>query len=452
MRQKFFIAFLLITLSIEVSSQEIDYQVDFEGTGQVYTAEESPFWLHTNKRGRLDEKSHFSSILTGSGKVQIGDSTFMKLGVGTLYKDGFEDEIKLDEAYFEFASRKVGVILGKKHKVDKFQGLSASNENILWSLNAPVMPGIQIYTRAPFFLWKEQGIGFRARLEEYLMDDNRHVEKTRLHHKSFHVVYKNPNNFQLALGVQHFVQWAGISPTYGKLPNSFVDYTRIFLGLASDDGVGGEEVNALGNQLGSYEIKINSQLNGLDLQFLYNHIFEDASGMKMGNFPDGRYAIYIEDNRDSFWGTPWLKAFMYEFYYTKNQSRSRKSSEVDGGDNYFNNNLYRSGWTYANHVIGVPYILMDENRFRIANNIMLVHHLGFKGSFFKNIPYRFILSYRDYGLTDSVSPSNKEIFSGLMEFELVNIAYKLKAQLGWDISPTASPNFGVGINFTKTIF
>ena len=68
--------------------------------------------------------------------------------------------------------------------------------------------------------------------------------------------------------------------------------------------------------------------------------------MKGGNFPDGRYAVYLEDNRDTFWGNSWLKAFIYEFYYTKNQSRSRAGSEEDGSDNYFNNNLYRSGWTY----------------------------------------------------------------------------------------------------------
>ncbi|TBW26435.1 capsule assembly Wzi family protein [Gramella sp. KN1008] len=452
MRLNLFLQFFFIILSFEVSAQRIDYQLNFEGLGQVYSNERSPFWLHTNKKGRIDEKSHISTLLTGSGILQIGDSTHIELGIGTLYKDGFEDGIKLDEVYFEFNSRKVGMILGKKHKKDIFQGLSATNENILWSLNSGAMPGLQIYTRYPIFLGKEHGIGVMAELEEYLMDDNRYVEKTRLHHKSFHLVYKSPNDFQIALGVQHYVQWAGISPTYGKLPNSFIDYTRVFFGMAGDNGVGGEEVNALGNQLGSYEIRLKSQLNGLDLQFLYNHIFEDASGMKMGNFPDGRYALYIEDNRDTFWGTSWLKALMYEFYYTKNQSRSRKSSEVDGGDNYFNNNLYRSGWTYDNQVVGVPYILLNENRFRIANNILLVHHLGLKGEFFKSIPYRLILSYRDYGLTDTNNPNNKEIFSGLVEFDFINSAYKVKAQLGYDISPTESPNLGVGINFTKAIF
>ena len=451
MRIKILAIFLLL-LSSELSAQIIDYNFDFEGTGQLYTGDRSPFWMHTNKKGRLDEKSHLFTLLTGLGEIRVTDSTYFRLGAGVLYKDGYEDGVKLDEAYFEYTSPKLGVVLGKKHKEDLFQGLSASNENILWSLNSSAIPGIKVFTRSPLFLRKNHGIGFMAALEEYLLDDDRYVKNTRLHHKSFHIVYKSKADLRIELGVQHFVQWAGISPEYGKLPNSLQDYIKVVTGT-SGDPVGGEEVNALGNQIGSYEIKLNSKIKGLDLQFLYNHIFEDASGMKMGNFPDGRYALYIEDNRDEFWGTPWLKAFMYEFYYTKNQSRDRAGSLIDGADNYFNNNLYRTGWVYKNQVIGVPFILLNEDRFRIGTNIIAVHHMGLKGKVFSEFPYRLLLSYRqNYGVKDSFFAEKREIFSSLLELELIDSNYKLKAQIGADISSYQNSNLGFGLNFTKTIF
>lgn len=453
MRLTFLITFLLSFGFTSYSQNQ--YQVKFDGQGQLFTGEESPFWMHTNYRGRLDEKSHLFGLFSSNLTMDLTTDSYAEFGVGAFYKDGYNDGVKLDELYFNYVSPKFGVVIGKKQRDDLFQGLSATNENILWSLNAAPMPGIRFFTRDPLFIFKENhGLGVMASLEEYLMDDDRYIEDTRVHHKSLHLVYRSENNFQIDMGVQHFVQWAGYSEEFGQLPNSWEDYFRIFTGMASENDVGnGQEVNALGNQIGSYEIKIKTKIRDIDFQFIYNHIYEDASGMKGGNFPDGRYALYFDDNRDTFWGTSWLKAFMYEFYYTKNQSRTRKSSEEDGADNYFNNNLYRSGWTYNNQVLGMPFILLNDNRFRIGTNITTVHHFGLKGKAFEKYPYRFLLSYRkNYGVKDSFFSEKREVLSTLVELDLVNDSYNLKAQFGADISSYEDANFGVGINFSKTIF
>lgn len=450
MRISFFC--LLLFLSIHSGYCQLFYTtVKTEGQAQLSLGKRSPFWMHTNKYGKLDEKSHFYGLLESTSKFAINSDQYLNLEVGVLYKDGFEDELRFDQVYFEYVSPKIGVFLGKKHREDLFQGLSASNESILRSLNAPAFPGIGIYSNDPIFLLSDHGIGIMGSLEEYLLDDERHITDTRIHHKSFHIVYKSRSNFRIDLGVQHYVQWAGTSEEFGTLPKSFDDYIRIFTGMAGEEDIGGQEVNALGNQIGSYELKLKSKLKGFDFQFLYNHIFEDASGMKMGNFPDGRYALYIEDNRDTFWGTPWLKALMYEIYYTKNQSRDRLSSSNDGPDNYFNNNLYRSGWTYKNRVIGTPFILLTNERFRIGTNILLVHHLGMKGKIFNKTPYKFLISYRK-GYGAKFYSQKKESLSTLFEFDLIDSDYKVKAQIGADINSHQDSNFGVGINFTKTIF
>lgn len=448
----FFSVIFLFLFSLTSYAQVIDYDLDFEGAAQLYSGDRSPFWFHTNTNGRIDEKTNLFALLRSTAIVDLDENTYFEAGVGGLFKNGYEDGFVLDEAYLALIGKKAGAIVGKKHNEDLFQGLSASNQNILWSQNAPAIPSLKFFTPEPWFINKDHGIGFMANLEEYLLDDNRYVEDTWLHHKSFYIIYQTKRNFRIALGVQHYVQWAGVSPEYGQLPNSLADYVKVVTGT-SGDPVGGEEVNALGNQIGSYEIKLKTKIRDLDFQFLYNHIFEDASGMKMGNFPDGRYAFYVEDNRDSFWGTPWLKAFMYEFYYTKNQSRDRMSSNVDGADNYFNNNLYRSGWTYRNRIIGVPFILLNENRFRVGTNIISVHHLGLKGKILGEVPYRLLLSYRkNYGVKDSFFPQKREIFSSMLEIQLINSDYLLKAQLGADINSSEKSNFGIGINFSKTIF
>lgn len=433
---------------------QVQYDIRTEVQGQLFSEEESPFWMHTNYRGRLDDKSHLYGLLSSTALIELGSDIFVEFGLGGFYKDGYEDGVKLDEAYFSYSSPKIGFVLGKKQRNDLFQGLSVSNENILWSLNAAPLPGIRLFTTDPFFLNDDHGLGIKFSWEEYLMDDDRHIEDTRLHHKSLHGVYRSKGNFQIEIGVQHFVQWAGYSEEFGELPHSFEDYIRIFTGRAAEgDVAGGQEINSLGNQMGSYEVKVKTKIKDVDFQFIFNHLYEDASGLKLGNFPDGRYAIYFEDNRDTFWGSSWLKAFMYEFYYTKNQSRYRQSSEEDGADNYFNNNLYRSGWTYNNQVLGMPFILLNENRFRIGTNILMAHHFGLRGNLLRDYPYRFLLSYRkNYGVKDSFFSEKREVLSTLFELELVDSDYNLKAQFGMDISSFEKSNFGIGVHFSKTIF
>lgn len=453
--RKFFFCLTFFFSVNTVFAQFLETKFDVESEGILFLRDRSPFWMHSNKYGRLDEKSNIFTLLRLKNEVLIDSDQVFEIVAGGLFKNGFENEIRFDEVYFEYRSPKIGFFVGKKHRKDHYQGLSVSNESILRSLNAPAFPGIGIYSIDPLYLFGDHGPGVMASLEEYLLDDQRYIEDTRVHHKSFHFVYKSEYpDFRIDLGVQHYVQWAGKSEEFGVLPKSFEDYIRIFSGMASDEDVGnGQEVNALGNQIGSYEAKVKANIRDVDFELIYNHIFEDASGMKMGNFPDGRYAIYIEDNRDAFWSKSWLKAFMYEFHYTKNQSRARKSSAGDGADNYFNNNLYRSGWTYQNRVIGSPFILPNENRFRIGRNIVVAHHVGIRGEILKDIPYKFLLSYREnYGVKDSFLAQKEQIFSGLIEVEILNSDYLLHAQLGVDAPLHDQLNIGVGLNFRKTIF
>ncbi len=451
--RRILVIFFIFFSAYSSVAQTIDWQGLLEGYGRLFTNEDSPFWLHTNTLGRIDEKTHLSAVFTPKAVVELDNDSYFEIGAGVIVKDGYDDRIGFDQAYFSYAGQHIGVVVGKKHRPDLYQGLAASNENILLSRNAAAIPGARFFIREPVFFLGDHGLGFKLSYEEYFLDDDRYIDRARLHHKSFHFVYRSQSAFQISLGAHHFVQWGGISEEFGQLPSRFDDYLKVITGSASDDPVGGQEVNALGNQLGSYEINVKTKIRDLDVEFIYNHIFEDASGMKMGNFPDGRYGMYIEDNRDTFWGTPWIRAFMYELYYTKNQSRDRVSSRRDGADNYFNNNLYRSGWTYQNQVIGTPFILLNDNRFRIGTNIVLVHHIGLKGEAFSGIPYRFLFSYRqNYGVKGSFFPEKRVIYSSLLELSLLDAENKLKLQLGADLKSYEKSAFGIGLKYSRQLF
>lgn len=442
---------LLLFFFPKLQAQYFDYSASAVLQG-IYSSEEySPFWMHTNQRGRIDELTTMAGWVNLSGSYIITEDASIEMGIGALYQDGFSDEIQLDEYYLSFENQWLHVFAGRKQRPELYKGLSATNENILWSLNARPLSGVGINIPEPVFFWPEAGLGFKATWEEFVTDDVRYVENTRIHHKSFHLVFNKIRNIQLTFGVQHFVQWGGTSPEYGDLPSGFDDYLRVVTGSGiggeADGSIGEQEINGLGNHLGSYEIYLNTSVSGYDVELIYNTLFEDKSGMMLRNTPDGRYGIYVEDQRQG----GWLDAVMYEYYYTRNQSKNTPTS--DGKDNYFNNNLYRSGWTYENRILGLPFILLDEDRFRVSHNNIVAHHLGLTGTAFQNYPYKLLTSYRlNYGAKAGTSTPSEKIWSSYLDVKVWQQLVDINIQVGADVSSETASNLGAGIRLSKNFF
>ncbi len=430
-----------------INAQNLQFSGNFTAKGIVFSADESPFWFHSNQRGRVNEMSNISTLASGLMTYKINENASFLVGGGVLYQDGYIDNLQLDESFIGFENSWMEITVGRKQKKELFKGLSATNENILWSLNARPLPGLSIKTTRPVYFLPDAGLAFEAGLEEFITDDDRFVRDLRVHHKSFNLIFSKIRNFEFNIGLHHFVQWAGTSPEFGKLPGGFEDYLRVVSGSGTGEEVGGgNEVNGLGNHLGSYIAGIKTSIGNYNVNVIYNHLFEDGSGMKLGNTPDGRYGIFVEDQEPG----NWVDAFMYEFYYTKHQSFNK--SGTDGKDNYFNNHLYRSGWTYENRILGLPFIFLDVDRFQVANNNVVAHHIGLSGIAFLNFPYKILTSYRqNYGAKAGGNLRNK-ILSTYLDLKVYDTYFDVNFLLGADFNNTAPPNFGAGLQLTKILF
>ena len=429
------------------TAQNFQFSGNFTAKGIVFSADESPFWFHNNQRGRLNEISNISTFASGLIRYQFSENSRFLIGAGVLYQDGYLDGFQLDESFIGFENSWLEITAGRRQMKELYKGLSATNENILWSLNARPLPGISIKTTRPVYFLPDAGLAFEAGLEEFITDDDRFVRDVRIHHKSFNLIFSKIRNFEFNVGLHHFVQWAGTSPEFGKLPGSFEDYLRVVSGMGTGEEIGGgNEVNGLGNHLGSYIAGIKTSVGNYNINIIYNHLFEDGSGMRLGNTPDGRYSLFIEDEKPG----KWIDAFMYEFYYTKHQSFT--SSGTDGKDNYFNNNLYRSGWTYENRILGLPFIFLDEDRFRVANNNVVAHHIGLSGIAFSSFPYKVLSRYRqNYGAKGGGNLRNK-ILSTYLDLNIYNTFVDVNLLVGADFNNTTAPNFGAGLQLTKNLF
>lgn len=433
-----------------VYSQDVNHHVYTTAKGILYTEEKNPFWIYSNQRGRIDEKTNLAAWITGEGIYELRDVGVVRTGLGVLYSDGIEEGIKLDEFYVSYENNWFEAFAGRKQEEELFHGLSATNEHLLWSLNARPISGVGVETNRPVMFWERAGLGFEASWAEYFSDEKeRYIQVPRIHHKSFKLVYTGIRNLEIVAGLQHYVQWAGESPEHGELPSGFEDYLRVVSGGSLSGGtgfVGESEINGLGNHLGGYLASVETSWNGYGIFLLYNTIFEDMSGIKWRNKPDGRYSIYIENPEEN----RWVEALMYEYYFTRHQSKTYPTP--DGKDNYFNNHLYKSGWTYQKAVIGLPFILLNEEKTRVAHNNIVAHHVGVAGQAFYTYPYRLLLSYRENYGSKSGSPAPLEkVLSTYLNVNVLDHFINIDFQVGVDFHFEESSKVGFGITVSRII-
>lgn len=449
---------LLIFFPVTSLIAQTTYSGGLELKAQGATQDELPFWMHSNQRGRISPETNVMGLATARMQHHLKGEAILEIGAGGVIHDGFTKELALDEAYVQFRNQHFYVTGGVKQKEALFRGLSATNENILWSLNARPLPGIEIGTTTPWFIFP--GIGFEGRWGEYIMEEDRHVPWTRVHHKKFNLVLQPAENWEIKAGIQHFAQWGGVSPDKGSQPEALTDYLRIVAGRqGGEKALQGDIENSLGNHLGSWELEVEKKFDDYSLSFLYNNIFEDGSGSRWANFPDGRYGLFWKNEVPE----ALVSAVLYEFFYTKHQSHDVNSW---GADNYMNHGMtYNSGWTYFDQVIGAPFFLYHKAQDRIINNKFTAHHFGVSGnlgSFFNPYPYKLIVSYRNNEGTykDDIIPADQEpqivstyfttrIFNGDFEYDIPRLT--LDFLFGADFHNLLDPNFGAGISLKYEI-
>jgi len=440
---------LLFLFSVtSLFGQKLDVTGELNLQGFISNEDELPFWMYANTRGRIAEDSDVAGWGSLTAKYELTETAGFEAGGGILYSNGLKDEVSIDEAYLKFYNDWLEVVGGRKQKEELYRGLSATNESFAWSLNARPMPGIQAKTARTIFFNEANTFGFEASWNEYFMGKDRYVKNARAHHKSLFLVYEK-ELWHIKAGIQHFAQWAGDSPRRGPQPEGFSDYVRVFFGRGGGSEANpADQVNVLGNHLGTYELYITREFKDFDLKFIYNHFFEDGSGSRFANFPDGRYGLFLdykEDNR-------LVNGLLYEFYYTRNQSRN--SSSPHKNDNYFDNRVtYNSGWTYQGRIIGVPFFDHDAEKFRITGNKFVAHHLGVSGELggpAAGHPYKLLLSYihKDGTLTKDYTPHRK-IFTGMLSLGVWRNFIDIDLNFAAEMRNVSGPLYGLGIQASK---
>ena len=431
---------LLILLSsfCSYAQDSIEIKGDIELATFVFN-ENLPFWFHTNTGTFLNDQTNLAARINATADYAISQSHTLQLGIGGFYRDGrVTQEFQRNNLYLRYQNNLIKATIGSKEVEDKFQGLGVVRDNFSLSGNARALPGLQIELTKPIHLIKSKLL-VDGSIAHYNLNDDRFVTGTRIHNKRLDLIWQFKSKSKLTLGVEHFAQWGGVSPTTGEQPTSFSDFVDVFFARrGGEEATNNDQLNSLGNSLGYYKFQYDwSSVSG-NYSLYHHHPFEDGSGTRLRNFPDGIWGFYYSlDEKKEY--SSMLKGFLLEYVSTVSQSGRFGRS---GRDNYFNNRIYRDGWTFEGNTIGLPFISVPSNT-RIE-----AFHFGILTRV-KKIETRAKLSFVTSKGTffNEIDPATQQLYTFLENTYSFNGRSKLKLTLGVDFNINFENNLGAGLSY-----
>ena len=460
MKNVLIILFSLLT----VISHAENWQIDWYGSARMAgsTGKYMPFWSRTGEDGILPVTS--SGLITAGADMSYrckGDFSFetgLNLAGAAAQKSPVNQTNVyglVDRLYVSGNWKMLHLDLGMKPRDRVLSDVSVSGGDIIYSRNARNMPGVNAWSDWIYFE-KGHWVGIKGNIAHYQTIDNRYVSKTMIHNKSLYVKLALGRKVDFSIGLEHWAQWGGNSPQYGQYPLTFKDYLRVFMaGKGGSDASLSDRINVLGNHLGKECFRLDWRHSAFTMTLQYDKPFEDASGMKYKNLPDGIWSVQflLNDRKASVtdiileWiNTSWQSGRTHDRPATEEEMSKQDPDEyyygiivLGGCDNYFANGEYRSGWTNHNRTIGLPLILpASPDQDGVTNDVVSTRvrgcHLGLKGLVSRKIPYSFKATYTVnmgtyYQASTSPFVSCPWQFSAALETGLLNTMFKLPIDL-----------------------
>lgn len=390
-----------------------------------------PFWAVSNEGGIMPDRSGGLALVQAYKPFDESKTLQWQAGVSLAANYQPDDPLNpgsspfhpmVDQLYGGLRWKVLRVDLGMMRRDAEFLGadrslgsLSVTQGHIVESNNARTMPGYKLVLEP----WAVPFTGKHLLLSgvwgDYKTIDDRYVDGALVHRLRGYVTFDTRKHFYAQLGIDHYALWGGTSPVYGEMPVTWGNYFRVATARrASSAGTTSDQMNVIGDHGGAEQLRLGWRADAWDLTFQWEKPYSDKSSMRLNNIPDGAYTLHFsfkDKNR-------WVSDALVEFHYTMWQSGTIHEKETDadgkqinwhqnktlnifGGDNYYTNSEYRSGWTHFGRSICGPLFFTDTFRDvrQIVNNRYRALHLGVSGKLFRKAPYCLMLTLSDdYGI------------------------------------------------------
>ena len=480
------IGFGFITSNLKAQKKTFEYHLTLQG--EASTGKYLPFWLYSNRHGIVSFDSPESQAIFNFQKNLMNHHSGFDYGFGATLVGRYSKHKTI------FFSQLYGVLSfgpfqlkgGRFYETLGTVDPSLSMGSLAISPNATPLPkitfSVPVYTDVPF---THGYVEFKGQMDHGWFEENRQIHRPWLFQKDGYLRFGKNWPVRPYIGLTDETQWAGTSPYKGNLTDSFRSFIRVFL---NESGHGtknrGENIYHLGNTQGIWDFGFYFHFGGYHMILYRQQIYNDKDGLTFQT-PDGMtgLSIKVPQKKQHF-----IKKVVLEYLYTKNQSGPIPPGGGRGGpggrDDYYNNYIYRSGWTYEKRTIGNPLFLNaynpqlkivanphlnTKNPYGIANNRIVAQHIGLRGQFSKSLSYKVLLTrsinygnyydgdlYRKKGLkTDFFSRPKQWSFLTKFSFQPTSDSYKsltINLSLAGDFGQLYQNRMGimVGLKFRGT--
>ncbi|WP_461629824.1 capsule assembly Wzi family protein [Labilibaculum euxinus] len=455
MQKKGSLLIVLMFVGIIVFAQKkTNYEIG--ASSAVGTDNNLPFWLLSNQNGIVPTHGYVMGDLSLGMNFEENQNEsfdFMWKASGLVYT-GKESKLMVNHLYGGIRWRFIHFYIGQKSHAQKYDGLSSTNGDLLYSNNSRAYPQYELsvpeWTNVPY---TKGFISFKGLLSDGITMDNRYIDNARIHHKNFYLRIFEDYKLSASAGIEHYALWAGTHPVNGNISGSLSKYMKIFMIEGDDAGSFNNDEYRLGNHIGSYRFDVYYNDDKFSLNAYLQTVFEDGSGKRMNNNPDGLYGIYYKNKKSD---NALIQSAVIEYYHTSYQGGSifQIGDHILGGrDNYFNHGEYRSGWTHQGRTIGSPLFTTGtkDGHVVIANNRFKAVHFGIGGEIF-GLPYKTYFTYSsNYGTYNIPYASKLKQFSGYAEVNVPvkQIPFKIDLACALDRGKLLGDNLGFWIRLSK---
>jgi len=464
MRSKLLLIILVGLVSHNLYGQVLNEQDSSDAhvlrlTSSILTSygEDAPYWLVSNNSGRLSATDGWGALITAEvfKKPQAKYIDYF-YGLESQLIANTTSRANLIQSYVGMRVGSVNLHLGMKEEMPGLNDSTLSIGNLVYGNNARPIPKIVFQTndwvKSPIL---GEVLSFKMYVAHGWFEKNRYQSGAMLHQKSFYLrASALKQRFQTTVGIHHSAQWAGQNLAEETAqPIGIGNFARIFLGLSGGvDAQQTDQLNALGNHLGSYDLSAAYDFGKFTIRNYWQFIWEDKSGLTPFNWRDGLIGLSIKTKK--------RKGLITNFNAELIRTSSQDAIKFDEGvrifepDNFYNNSVYRSGWTHQQRIIGSPLFLIlnpESTSNNKIKNVLNAINIGV-GGHVNDIQYRInYLSSKNHGtLSERISPG---LTLKLLAFDLAYSKgphqFGLKGSVEWGNYP--GRNAGILMSYSRSI-
>lgn len=452
----------MTTLYGQTTAPSLAYRIETGATAGG--GDFAPMWFTANRNG-------LSSIDPNSAYLEAGLFFHKSLkhdwdisaGLSLATAANNTSAFIVQQAYTDFSWRFLHLSIGSKERDPFGKNPRLSSGGMVEGNNTRPVPqvriGIENFTDVPFTnRWlKVKGHVAYGRFTDdrwqrhYINVREMFVEDVLYHSKSllFRIGRKDKFPLELDFGMIMSAQFGGKTYNYDKdgnkkliysMPSGVKEFFDVFIpGKGGDDTPWGDQVNILGNHVGSWNLSLSYFLRDWKIRGYYEHFFDDHSQMffEYGRWKDGHIGVEI-----TFPTNNWISTLLWEGLATKDQTGPMlydgfaghfSEYQISASDNYYNNYYYQ-GWQHWGMGMGNPLLpapLYNEDKsLGFKSNRVRSHHIGISGNPAKEWSYRMLLSYtKHWGTYNMPLDEVTSQFSSLYE-----VTCKPQKLAGWSIS------------------